>query len=127
VKRRNARQWLLRFLFQCDFRSVDPRELVEEHHLEDPFVLEMLEGVKAHQAEVDELISQRAQGWTLDRLATVDRNILRLALYELLYTQTPGEVVINEAVELAKRFGTERSADFVNGILDRVWKHECAT
>jgi len=127
VRRHSARQWVLRFLFQRDFRAVDPCELLEENHLKDPFVLEILEGVQSRQTELDALISQRARGWTLDRLATVDRNILRLSLYELLYTQTPGEVVINEAVELAKRFGTERSADFVNGVLDRVWKRECTT
>lgn len=89
---------------------------------QDPFLMETLNGIAQHRQQLDELIASYTRGWALERLLTVDRNILRLALYELLHTQTPAEVVINEAVELAKRFGAEHSASFVNGLLDRAWK-----
>ncbi len=84
--------------------------------------METLKGIEQHKAEIDQLISEYAHGWRLERIFSVDRNILRLAIYELLYSQLPGEVVINEAVELAKKYGTEHSHVFINGILDRIWK-----
>ena len=64
------------------------------------------------------MLQSRASNWSLERMAATDRNILRLAAFEILYTETPGRVVINEAVELAKRYGTGQSAQFVNGVLD---------
>lgn len=82
----------------------------------------LLAEVHAHQAEIDSIIDKRAHGWGLDRLPLVDRNLLRLALCELLYTDTPPEVVMNEAVELAKSYGTDQAPAVINGILDRVWK-----
>jgi N utilization substance protein B len=85
----------------------------------------VLEGIEAHQEEIDHLVEERAEGWRLERLYSVDRNILRLAIYELLYREdVPPEVVIDEAVELAKKYGTERSPAFINGILDRVLKEK---
>ena len=102
---------------------MEPQAFLEEHPQDqDSFVIETLSGIAQHRQQLDELIASYTRGWALERLLTVDRNILRLALYELLHTQTPAEVVINEAVELAKRFGAEHSAAFVNGLLDRVWK-----
>lgn len=82
----------------------------------------LLTGILEHQATLDALIDSRTHGWGVDRLALLDLNILRLALFELLYTQTPAEVVMNEAIELAKIYGTEKAPSFVNAILDRVWK-----
>jgi len=121
MQRRKARQRLLELLFQQEFRAMDPQATLEERD-QDPFLLETLCGIAQHRQQLDELIASYTRGWALERLQTVDRNILRLALYELLHTQTPAEVVINEAVELAKRFGAEHSAAFVNGLLDRAWK-----
>ncbi|MCS6935980.1 MAG: transcription antitermination factor NusB [Candidatus Bipolaricaulota bacterium] len=119
LSRRAARERILRWLFQRDFRPVSNDELAHE----DPYVREVAAGVSAKQPEIDRLIAQRAEGWRLERLHTVDRNILRLAIYELLYREDiPPEVVINEAVELAKKYGGEHSPAFVNGILDRIWK-----
>jgi N utilization substance protein B len=69
---------------------------------------------------LDQVLAGKTQNWSLERMAVVDRNILRLGAYEILYAGTPGQVAINEAVELAKAFGAEQSASFVNGILDRV-------
>ncbi len=96
--------------------------LGDEDLAEEAFARALRAGVHDHRAEIDRIIDQRARGWGLDRLPVVDRNILRLALYELLYTATPPEVVMDEAVELAKAYGTEHAPAVINGILDRVWK-----
>lgn len=87
------------------------------------YIEDVLKGIDAHRDELDREIGERASGWRLDRLHAVDRNVLRLGIYELLHREDiPPEVIVDEAVELAKAYGTERSAAFVNGILDRVWK-----
>ena len=79
----------------------------------------LVAGVRRNRAELDELLDRIADNWSLQRMATTDRNVLRLGAYEILYADTPARVAINEAVELAKRFGSAQSAQFVNGILDR--------
>ena len=85
------------------------------------FAVPLVAGVVEHRQEVDERISRYAENYHLDRLAVVDRNVLRLAIYEMLHRpDIPPVVSINEAIEIAKRFGTEESSRFVNGILDRV-------
>lgn len=92
----------------------DGPEEVEE------FTRSLVLGVDAHQAEVDRLIQRYSQHWRLERMARVDRNVLRLAIFELLHLpEVPRRVTLNEAIELAKKFGTEESGAFVNGILDR--------
>jgi N utilization substance protein B len=89
------------------------------------FAQELVGGVRRNRQELDAWLSELAQNWTLSRMAVLDRNILRLAAFEIVYTNTPGQVVINEAVELAKRFGAKQSSQFVNGVLDRLMKeHE---
>jgi N utilization substance protein B len=80
----------------------------------------LIAGVRRNRGELDQVLSQTADHWSLDRMAATDRNVLRLGAYEILYADTPGRVAINEAVELAKRFGSRQSAQFVNGILDRL-------
>ena len=92
-------------------------------HLELPpaaraFARELVSGVTEHRAKLDQQIGQHATRWRVERMAAVDRNILRLAAYETVYTDTPTAVVIDQAVDLATRFGGERSSGFVNGILD---------
>lgn len=82
------------------------------------FAGELVAGVMAHRARLDERLGAHATNWRLERMAVVDRNVLRLAAYEILYTETPSEVLIDEAVDLARRFGGDRSPGFVNGILD---------
>ncbi len=88
------------------------------------YVSQMLEGVLAHTAQIDEFVSRYAKDWTIDRIARVDLSILRVAIYEMLYRKedVPTGAAINEAVELAKRYGGERSYAFVNGILGSVAK-----
>jgi N utilization substance protein B len=82
------------------------------------FALGLLAGTRRNRQELDHLLASQADNWSLERMAVTDRNILRLASYEILHTETPDRVVINEAVELAKRYGSRQSAQFVNGILD---------
>ena len=82
----------------------------------------LIAGVRRNRSELDVLLRKQAANWSLERMATTDRNVLRLGAYEILYAETPGRVAINEAVELAKRFGSAQSAQFVNGILDAVGK-----
>lgn len=79
----------------------------------------LVSGVRRNRAELDAMLARIADNWRVERMAATDRNILRLGLYEILYADTPDPVVINEAVELAKRYGTAQSAQFVNGILDK--------
>ena len=86
-----------------------------------PFFLRLVEGVKEFQHEIDELIERFSENWKISRMSRVDRNVLRLAVYELLHCHDiPPKVSINEAIDLAKRFGTEDSGAFINGILDSV-------
>ncbi|MFN4218048.1 MAG: transcription antitermination factor NusB [Candidatus Bipolaricaulia bacterium] len=126
LSRRAARELILKLLFQRDFRSVSLAELLAEHPLDDPYVLEVVQGLESKKSEIDNLIAEKAEGWRLERLHSVDRNILRLAIYELCYREdVPPEAVINEAVELAKKYSSEHSPVFINGILDRIWKEKC--
>jgi N utilization substance protein B len=90
-----------------------------------PFVDQLVQGVRAHIEELDGLLGRFAEHWSLERMAVVDRNVLRCALYELLYLDDiPAKVTINEAIEIAKRYGSQESGAFVNGILDRIVKSD---
>ena len=86
------------------------------------FARDLVAGCRKHRAEIDALLENTAEHWALGRMTATDRNILRLGAYELMHTETPERVVVDEAVELAKRYGTARSSQFVNGILDRLMK-----
>lgn len=124
--RRRAREAALGVLFQMDLGKVGPDEALDsvrgaEWPPDDWALLETLvRGTHAHLEAIDALIGEVAEHWTLERMATVDRNILRMAIFELQQTDTPVRVVINEAVELAKRYSTEESGRFVNGMLGRI-------
>jgi N utilization substance protein B len=125
-RRSRAREVALQLLFEDD---VNPRSSVADTkrfisgRLNAPdleeFCLSLVLGVRRNQGELDELLSKTADNWSVERMAATDRNILRLGAYEILYTETPDRAAINEAVELAKRYGTAQSAQFVNGILDK--------
>lgn len=91
------------------------------------FAQRLISGVRRNRSELDELLRRRAENWTLERMAVIDRNIIRLSAFEILYSDTPGRVAINEAVELAKRFGARSSAQFVNGVLDRIYQDHAPT
>ena len=137
-KRRNAREVALQFLYQLDLGDeADPAphepEFWTRHRLDadaQVFARHLVHGTKSNQAQIDELIAQSAEHWGLDRMSVVDRNILRVAVFELAcQPNVPPKVAINEAIEIAKKFGTRDSARFINGILDRVHKelHPSAT
>jgi len=127
ISRSRCREWALQLLYQTEYRGHRQGEVPRfwRHfgkggHVP-PYLAKLVEGVEVHQQELDTLIRQHSEHWRLERMAAVDRNLLRLALYELLHQpEVPAKVVINEAVELAKRYGSEESGSFVNGILDRV-------
>ncbi len=127
MSRSRCREWALQLLYQTEYRGHRQGEVPRfwRHfgkggHVP-PYLEKLVEGVEVHQQELDTLIRQHSEHWRLERMAAVDRNLLRLALYELLHQpEVPAKVVINEAVELAKRYGSEESGSFVNGILDRV-------
>jgi N utilization substance protein B len=124
--RRQARELALQMLYQHELTQTPPEEI--QRHLEGwrnatdtvcRFADSLLQGTLAHLNEIDQELGRQTAHWRLERLAMVDRNILRLALYELLFEpETPHAVVIDEAIEIAKRFGAEESARFVNGVLD---------
>jgi len=123
LSRRAARERILKLLFQKDFRSISWSELLAEQPTDDRYVREVIQGLEGTCAEIDRLIAEKAEGWRLERLHSVDRNILRLAVYELCYREdVPPEAIIDEAVELAKKYSSEHSPVFINGILDRIWK-----
>jgi N utilization substance protein B len=92
----------------------------EEHSVQDAFAAALVRGAVAHGADLDQRISRHAENWRLERMPAVDRNILRLAVYELTFEGTPAAVAIDEAIELARKFSNEESAQFVNGVLDAV-------
>jgi len=124
--RRRARELALQLLYQYELTHADP-ELMQADFDEwrgstdgvREFADALLRGTLEHLAEIDGELEQQTAHWRLDRLAAVDRNILRLAMYELLFLpNTPHAVVIDEAIEIAKKFGAEESPRFVNGVLD---------
>jgi len=127
-RRRKARELALQLLYQNDLAGTPPEEMyarTEEFVLARPDVQEyaarLVSGTLASRAELDDVLSERSEHWRLGRMPAVDRNLLRLALYELLYEpETPPPVVINEAVEIAKKFSTPSSGSFVNGVLDGI-------
>ena len=128
--RRKARECALQMLFAADVSQTPPDELVRtywselgETEIEAPareFATRLAMGTLAHTAELDERIRLRAEHWRISRMAIVDRNILRLAVYEFLHEPTPRTVAINEALEIARRFSTYEATQFINGILDAI-------
>jgi transcription antitermination factor NusB len=131
ARRRKARELALQFLYQLD-QSGDSEpgpheaEFWARHPVDDDarhFATALVQGTKANQPRIDQTITECTEHWDLDRMAVVDRNILRLAVYELLWGgDVPPKVAINEAIEIAKKFGTQESSRFINGILDRVYR-----
>lgn len=126
TRRTRAREIALQVLFQDDLNpgnnpaqaEIFLRSRLAEPELAD-FAQSLVAGVRRNRPELDALLGKTADNWRLERMAATDRNILRMGAYEILNTETPGRVAINEAVELAKRFGSAHSAQFVNGILDK--------
>ncbi len=131
--RRKARECALQMLFAADVggaSAVRPDELVRDYweELGEPemdegareFATRLATGTLAHLEGIDDRIRSRAEHWRISRMAVVDRNILRMAVYEFLHEQTPRTVAINEALEIARRFSTYEATQFINGILDAI-------
>lgn len=125
--RRKARKRAVDILYEADIRGIDPVAMLADRvgapdlpPVQD-YTVTLVEGVTAHQARIDEVLAEHSEGWSLPRMPAVDRAVLRLGLYELLWaTDVPDAVVIDEAVEIAKTLSTDDSPRFVNGVLGRI-------
>ena len=129
ASRRRSRQRALQILFLWDARRQPVDEAInayydtlysEEHPEREQFVTDLVRGTVEHSAEVDEQITKHAEHWRIERMPAVDRNILRLAVYEMTWGGTPAAVAIDEALELARKFSNEESVQYVNGVLDAI-------
>ena len=135
ASRRRARQRALQILFLWDARRQPVEDVInayydtlysEEKPERDEFVADLVRGTVEHVAEVDAQITKHAEHWRMERMPVVDRNILRLAVYEMGHAGTPAAVAIDEALELARKFSNEESVHFVNGVLDAVHRELAA-
>lgn len=130
--RRKSREIALQALYQADMTARSAAETLpllcanfEVSRKALPYGEELLAGVAANQAAIDETITASAAHWRLDRMSVIDRNIMRIAVYEFRFRDdVPAGVAINEAIELAKRFGADDSPSFINGILDAIRKNQ---
>ncbi len=128
-KRRRARELAVQVLFHMEYNGGEPEEAFELvcTHFEapesvQPFSKDLVKGVIEHKEEVDSRIRRASRNWKLERMSRVDRSVLRLATYEILFRDDiPPKVSIDEAVELGKKFGSDDSAAFINGILDNIY------
>jgi N utilization substance protein B len=128
--RTRARERALQALYQIDLAAADPVDALahawtSEEELPDKasieFAEELVRGVVARRVEIDQTIDRHSHHWRVERMSKVDRNVLRLAVFELLaHAEVPRKVILNEAIELAKRFGSEESGKFINGVLDKI-------
>ena len=127
--RTRARECALQALYQLDTSGGEPRDVLRGilAHFEEAdaetaqFAEQLVRGVQSDRPQIDDLIQKSSANWKLDRMARVDRNILRLAVYEILRrADVPVRVTLNEAIELGKKFGSEESSAFVNGVLDKI-------
>jgi N utilization substance protein B len=140
MARRRARQQALQLLYQWDLRRLPLDEILRGYYeslligddtparpTRDVFAQDLFSGAVEDMARIDDQITRHAEHWKIQRMPSVDRNILRLAVYEMLHTDTPPAVAIDEALELARRFSGEESVHFVNGVLDAIRKEVAAS
>ncbi len=127
--RRRAREIVLQLLYEADMnpesRSEESVRRFVSQRLQGrqalmKFSNQLYSGVQLHRTDIDKSLSKHATNWSVSRMAVIDRNILRLGIYEILFGDTPAPVAITEAIQLAKRYGDKNSGSFVNGILDRI-------
>ncbi len=132
--RRRAREIVLQLLYEADIndhRDADSarsfiRARLQGRKALTEFAESLLRGTLQHRPEIDQQLATLATHWTLPRMPVTDRNVLRLGAYEILFSDTPGRVAVNEAIILAKRYGDKNSPRFVNGVLDRLLKESVA-
>lgn len=131
-RRSRAREIVLQVLYQDDLNPDQPEDIRQRfinarlnHDVAlVEFAEKLLTGVRRYLSQVDQQLEKTAKNWKLSRMAATDRNVLRLGGYEILFSETPDRVAINEAIELAKRYGTNNSSQFVNGVLDRLMNNK---
>jgi len=139
MARHRARQQAMQLLFEWDVRRLPLEEILQgyyeslllseetpERPVRDPFAETLMRGVVSAIDPIDEMITKHAEHWKIQRMPTVDRNLLRIAVFEMLRTETPPAVAIDESLELARRFSGEESVHFINGVLDAVRKELAA-
>jgi N utilization substance protein B len=130
--RSKARKRALDVLFECEVRGLPLGQTLDERVLAgDPpvneYTVRLIRGIGEHRSRIDELVSTYAQGWTLERMPTVDRNVLRIGVFEILYVdEVPDAVAISEAMNLARDLSTDESPSFVNGVLGSVLRDKSA-
>lgn len=127
MKRRLAREKALQSLFQIDVSGVDRSEAIghvlDDEEAKDGFLIQLVEGTTDHLEEIDARIKGQLEHWSFERIGNVDRSVLRLAVFEMMYLEEiPINVSMNEAIDLAKTFGGEESGRFVNGVLSKISK-----
>ena len=128
--RRKARECALQILFQLEFSPDRLEEILQDYWSTQPAKAEikeyatwLVEGIRQHRTEIDQTIEKASEHWRLDRMAMVDRNILRMAVFELIFEKTlPPPIIIDEAIEVARKYSGQEAATFVNGILDGIYK-----
>ncbi len=125
MKRSKSREKALQAIFQMDISDVAPDEAIEnvleEGESADDFLRSIVLGTKENQEEIDSTLKAHLEKWSLDRLGTVDRTILRMSVFEMMYVEEiPANVSMNEAIELAKTFGDDKSSGFINAVLSKV-------
>jgi N utilization substance protein B len=126
--RKGARETVLKILYRFDFlKDGMVEEVIEEEtkgkNIDKKYIEDMINGILNHKSEIDEEINRISKRWKVEKMNPVDRNILRIGCYEIIFkADIPTKVSINEAVELAKKYGSEKSPAFVNGILDKLAK-----
>lgn len=124
--RSKARKAALDLLYESDIRKTSPQTLLTKRVTELEYVIreftkDLVDGVESHRRKIDELITTYSQGWDMDRMPVIDRNILRLGIYELLWSESvPTSVAISEALELAQTLSTDDSSKYINGVLSKV-------
>jgi len=129
IRRREAREQALFYLYQSDLLDVDVDELIQMDLKNkkniDQFTSKLVKGVKNNFKNLNEIINLHSSNWQIDRMSILDRNMLRIALYEMMFEpEIPLKVTINEAVEISKKYGTNESGKFVNGVLGKVVEYE---
>ncbi|MFZ3577142.1 transcription antitermination factor NusB [Virgibacillus sp. DJP39] len=124
MRRHAAREKAFQLLFQIDLNELNPNQVLANHNETgeaDSFLEKLVQGVVEHKQQIDEKISNHLENWSIQRIASVEKTILRIATYEIDYLdEIPTNVSINEAVDLAKEYGDEKSGKFVNGVLKKI-------
>ncbi len=128
MTRREVREELFKLVYEGAMRTENAEELLKiesaERDLKDPYIESSFKGIFEHAAELDEMISKEAHGWKLERLTKISLAIMRVSVYEMIYNQIPVNISINEAVELAKKYGDDKSPAFINGVLNTVARNQ---